>query len=245
MDAPPARTHVVTVAALAALTHVRALPASIMRPVETRHPAGRPMSRTRDSGQGGEGTSSDGETSLDLLIRAREGDRAALDRLVERLLPPLRHWATHRLPQSVRDLQDTDDLIQEAVAAAVAKLGSFEYRGTGSLHAYVRQILLNRIRDELERARRRPPHAPLDEGEADPAPSPLEQTIGHDLLERYEHGLLRLEDDEREAIVARLELGLPYAEIAKLLNRPSPDAARMAVARALVRLAKEMRRERG
>jgi len=58
----------------------------------------------------------------------------------------------------------------------------------------------------------------------------------------YERAFACLEEQEREAIVARLELGLTYGEIAQSLGKPSPDAARMAVGRALVRLAREMGR---
>ena len=49
--------------------------------------------------------------------------------------------------------------------------------------------------------------------------------------------------EEREAIVSRVEFDLSYAELADVLGKPSPDAARMTVVRALVRLAQEMNRE--
>jgi hypothetical protein len=38
----------------------------------------------------------------------------------------------------------------------------------------------------------------------------------------------------------RIELGFSYAEIAAAVDEPSPDAARMMVVRALVKLAHEM-----
>ena len=46
--------------------------------------------------------------------------------------------------------------------------------------------------------------------------------------------------DTRTAVVSRVELGLSYAEIASALEIPTANAARMFVARALVRLAREM-----
>ena len=49
-----------------------------------------------------------------------------------------------------------------------------------------------------------------------------------------------LRDEERELIVARIEMGLTYAELAQATGKPSMDAARMAVSRALVRLVEEM-----
>jgi DNA-directed RNA polymerase specialized sigma24 family protein len=64
--------------------------------------------------------------------------------------------------------------------------------------------------------------------------------IGRETLDRYEEALARLTVDDREAIIARVELGLSHHEIAEALGKPSDDAARMAVARALVRLVKEM-----
>ena len=54
----------------------------------------------------------------------------------------------------------------------------------------------------------------------------------------------RLPPMERDLVLARVELGLQYAQVAELLERPSPSAARMATSRALVRLAREMSRDR-
>jgi len=59
----------------------------------------------------------------------------------------------------------------------------------------------------------------------------------------YEEALARLRADDRELIILRVELGLPYREIAEILDKPSEDAAQMAVSRALVRLAREMGRK--
>ena len=44
--------------------------------------------------------------------------------------------------------------------------------------------------------------------------------------------------------MARLEMAGTYEELAEVLGKPSADAARMAVGRALARLAKEMGHER-
>ena len=70
--------------------------------------------------------------------------------------------------------------------------------------------------------------------------SPLEVAIGEEIIERYEAGLGRLKSEEREAIVGRVELGLSYAELATALGKPSADAARMTVVRALVKLTEAM-----
>ena len=75
------------------------------------------------------------------------------------------------------------------------------------------------------------------------ADSPLEQAIGREAVERYEQALARLKPEEREAIIARVEMGYSYEELATALGKPTPDAARKAAQRALVRLAEELKRD--
>jgi DNA-directed RNA polymerase specialized sigma24 family protein len=103
--------------------------------------------------------------------------------------------------------------------------------------------LLNRIRDEIRRVGRRPDRGELDSELGDARPSPLEEAIGGEALERYESALARLRSEEQNVIIGRVELGFSNEELATALGKPSPDAARKAAQRALVRLAEEMSRE--
>src|SRR5439155_13414883 len=96
------------------------------------------------------------ETSLDMLRRAQLGDAEALNELLARYLPRLTRWATGRLPAHARGMADTQDLVQETVSSAFRKINAIEIRGPGALQAYLRQVLLNQIRQEIRRARRRP-----------------------------------------------------------------------------------------
>jgi RNA polymerase sigma-70 factor (ECF subfamily) len=184
--------------------------------------------------------SSDAESTFELLGRARTGDEAALNTLIGRYLPALRRWAHGRLPGRARGIAETEDLVQESVTRAFSRLEEFEHRGSGALFAYLRQAVLNRLRDEIRRADRRPLAESLDSQAIDPSPSPLDAAIGSEAAARYDAALGRLRSDEREAVVGRLELGCSYEELAQALGKPSADAARMAVTRALVRLAEEM-----
>ena len=184
----------------------------------------------------------DAESTLDLLQRARSGDRQALDQLFARYVPLLQRWATGRLPRWARDVADTHDLVQETLLQTFKKIDTFEYRGEGALQAYLRQVLVNRIREEFRKTARRPDGTALDEGQVDPSPSPLEEAIGQQALDSYERALERLRPEEREAIVARVEMGLSYEELAAALGKPTADAARQAARRALIRLAEEMDR---
>lgn len=183
-------------------------------------------------------------STLTLLTRAREGDRSALDELFGRHLSSLRRWARGRLPPWARDLADTQDLVQDTLFETFKHVDGFDHRGHGALQAYLRQAILNRIRNELKRAGRRPAVAELDLELGDSNRSPLEAAIGAEAMERYDNALVRLCDDDRELVVARLELELSYADVAEATGRPTANAARMAVSRALVRLAEAMRDER-
>jgi RNA polymerase sigma factor (sigma-70 family) len=181
-------------------------------------------------------------STTDLLRRARGGDAQALDDLLRRHQGPLRRWARGRLPRWTRDLRDTEDLVQETLVQTLRHIDDFEPRHEGALQAYLRQALINRVRDEVRRVGRYPKPAELDDHEehADPAASPLEEAIGREALDRYESALQRLRPEEREVIIARVEMQQSYAQIAAAHGKASPDAARMAVTRALVRLAEEM-----
>jgi RNA polymerase sigma factor (sigma-70 family) len=182
------------------------------------------------------------DSTFDLLEQAKAGNREALDRLFARYLPTLRRWASGRLPRWTRDLMDTDDLVQETVWRAVKRVDSFESRHVGALQAYLRMAVLNRIRDEVRRRKRSPIPVELDDNATDPSASPLDMAIGEEAVDRYEAAMTRLRPEEREAIVARVEMDGSYQDVAEALGKPSVDAARMAVSRALLRLAEEMKR---
>jgi RNA polymerase sigma factor (sigma-70 family) len=180
----------------------------------------------------------DSESTIDLLARARSGDQVALDRLFTRELRKLKPFASGRLPQWARDVVDTDDLIQEALSHALRRIQVFEYRTEGAFQAYLRTAVSNRVLNELRRAMRQPPRRALDSGVADSAPSALDALIGKESAATYERLLAQLQPAERNAVIGRVELGLDYQDLAVALDRPSADAARMAVARALLKLAK-------
>jgi RNA polymerase sigma-70 factor (ECF subfamily) len=184
------------------------------------------------------------EASFQLLQRAQEGDREAIDALMARYLPRLKRWASGRLPRAARDLADTTDLVQNTLLHTFRRIETVQAGRDGGLQAYLRQAVINGIRDEMRRARRRPRIDELAPEHPHPGPSPLELAIGQQTIERYERALASLRTQEREAIVARVELGCTYAEIATMLAKPSANAARMAVERAMVRLIEQMRNQR-
>ena len=183
------------------------------------------------------------ETTLVLLARARSGDQAALNEIAARLLPRLRRWASGRLPQWARDLSETEDLVQETVVGVLRRLKDFEVRHEAALTVYLREALSNRIRNEIRRATRHPPASEIDglPEPASPVATPLESAITREAIDRYESALMTLAPEDREAIVGRMEMHYSFEELAQAWGKPSADAARKTVKRALGRLADAMR----
>lgn len=198
------------------------------------------MAENSTADAGGTLLPADPDSTIHLLARARAGDQEALERLFERYGPELQRFARGRLPRWARDIADTPDLVQDTLLQVFKHIDRFEVRGEGGLRAYMRQALMNRIRNELRRSDRRPAGAALGDDVPDDGRSPLEEAIGRQAVERYEAALSRLKEEDREVVISRLELGLSYGEIAAATGRNSANAARMAVVRALIRLSEEI-----
>jgi RNA polymerase sigma factor (sigma-70 family) len=181
------------------------------------------------------------EATIELLLLVKHGDKGALERLLERCIPALRRWARGRLPQSARGMMETVDLVQDTVVSAMRRLDAFEARHQGALQAYLRQAVMNRIRDIMRQRQRRPDQVALPEELVDEQTSPLDRLLGAENVARYEAAVQRLTPADREAIVGRIELEYSYAELAVVLKKPTADAARVAVTRAMKRLADAMR----
>ena len=179
----------------------------------------------------------DFDSSLDVMARAKAGDLSAARVLIERTVGPLKQWARRRLPGYARAGANTDDIVQDAVMRALRRLDRFEYRTVDGLQAYLRQSVRNRIKDEIRRVTRHGIAEELPYGLQDEGYSPLEEMILKEQSERYLAALRTLRPEDRLAIIFRLEHRRSFDVIAEKLGKASPDAARIAVSRALKRLA--------
>lgn len=181
--------------------------------------------------------------SEELLVRVSSGDDGALDQLLARYLPRLHRWARRRVPPWARSAADTADFVQDTVLRTLGHLPAFRPEHPGALFGYLRRALTNRMRDQFRHAARHPPPTGLDEGAhrvADGGASPLDAAVRAEDHARYRAALGRLRTTDRQAIVASIEYGYTYAQIALVLDKPSAEAARVAVRRALLKLGEEM-----
>jgi RNA polymerase sigma-70 factor (ECF subfamily) len=179
--------------------------------------------------------------TAELLRRARAGETQALSRLFSRYLPQLVRWAHGRVPNWARNAADTEDLVQDALLRTFRRLGSFEPQREGALLGYLRRALINGVRTQFRYASRHPSPKELNDALVHAGASPLDFAIDREDQRRYRAALTRLRTADRDAIVGRVELGYTYDQLAMVLNKPTPEAARLAVRRALLRLGDELR----
>jgi RNA polymerase sigma factor (sigma-70 family) len=174
------------------------------------------------------------DSTEDLVLEARSGNRSAENEIVRRSLPRLRRFAHGRLPPGVRHGYDTEDIVQDSMLHTLQRLSSFDPTRPGGLSAYLRVAIQNRVRDEC---RRRARFGSLEEVAevVDKGPSPFDRAHESEISARQQAAFERLRPADRALLVARIELGYDYKQLARLFDKPSPDAARVAVHRALRR----------
>lgn len=180
--------------------------------------------------------SHDPESSLNLLLRAKSGDEEALNCLLARYVPMLERWASGRMPNAVRSMNDTADIVQEAVIHALRNLETLDIRNDGALLAYLRRAVKNRIIDQYRRHARRPPRVEIPADAQALEVSPLEEAIGVEALENYEQALDSLRPKDQQLVVLHVEFRLSHEAIAEQMGLVTAAAARVALARALRKL---------
>jgi DNA-directed RNA polymerase specialized sigma24 family protein len=148
----------------------------------------------------------------------------------------LERWTRGRTPGWARDAFDPSDVVRDTLFEVAREADALRDE---TLLLRLRRVLYENVRARIRRARPElAPERPASE------PPLRDATLGSELVRRYEAALTRLEPGDREAVIARGELGLPWPEVADLLEKSSVAAARLTVSRALVRLAREMSHER-
>ena len=108
--------------------------------------------------------------------------------------------------------------VQSTLLRVLKQLQRFESRHEGAFLAYLRRILLNAMRDQIQRAKTRGVQEPLPDSLPALGASPLEQALGRDTLERYDAAFAKLGEEQQEAVFMRIEMGCTYEQIAEALG---------------------------
>lgn len=148
------------------------------------------------------------------LERWRRGDTSGLDELVQHYRRPLFGF----ILRMTEGYDEADEIFQEVWFRALR--GLEHYRDRRFL-SWLFKITHNLI---IDRHRRRKPDVSLDDetGDqikyqvADHRPSPADVLQSDDSLRRIRHAVDRLPFEQREVFLMRMELDLPFKEIATI-----------------------------
>jgi RNA polymerase sigma-70 factor (ECF subfamily) len=197
--------------------------------------------------------------SLELVQRAQEGDRAALDQLLERHEARVLAIVRYRLGPRLRESVESGDILQETFMAAVKAFPTFEMRDEGSLIHWLAKLVERQIiaqadyhgakkreaarRVSLDRTRANAGafSASVSVVHADETTAPLEKLERAEERAAVERAMDALPDEYRELILLRNYAGASWESVAEQTGRPSAAAARMMHARAMLELAKLLR----
>jgi RNA polymerase sigma-70 factor, ECF subfamily len=172
----------------------------------------------------------------EVVDRACQGDKDAQDMVFREYVAPLSRFARGRLPAHARGMTDTQDVVQDVFTNTARNLSRIDVRVDGALLSYLRRAVRHRIVDEIRRAARRPAADAIPEECPAPDLSPLERAIRAQNERRVREALAELNPRDRLVVVLRLRHHLSYEEIGARIGTPTPNAARVAVRRAVIRL---------
>ena len=154
-----------------------------------------------------------------LAARARDGDRRAVEALVER-----HEGRVHRLAHTlIKEREEAQDAAQEALARLVDRIGS--YRGEAAFTTWLHRLTVNVCTDHARRlARRRRSEAPDVDGAllhtVDGAPRAVDVAVSRVATVALRGSLAALSEAQRTVVVLKDVLSLSYEEIAERLELP-------------------------
>ena len=186
-----------------------------------------------------------------LVVLAKAGDAAALDRLCRIYGERIRRIVRLRMDRNLRIKLDSMDLVQDALLDALRGLGDFTYKNEGDFLRWLSRIAQNALGHHLEKLHankrdirrdvRLDNYGPTTGGGLAPAPGPIETTTPSVImsrkeeLDKLEKAIDQLKPEHKEVIVLTKIEGLSYKEIGKRLGK-SADAVGMLLSRAMVAL---------
>jgi RNA polymerase sigma-70 factor, ECF subfamily len=191
----------------------------------------------------------DQDETIKLLNGAHQGDREAVDRLMDRHRDSLHRMIHCRLNPGVAGRVDASDIVQEALLTASRRLADYLQNPRMPFHAWLRQLARDRLADayrheladkrDVAREQSLPndeasslnPIAQLRDGELTPATMALRQ----EFAQRFHEALKQLQEESREIVLMRHSEQLTNSQSAELLGISEP-AAGMRYLRALRQL---------
>ena len=192
----------------------------------------------------------------ELLLNAKAGDAAAVNRLLDRHREGLRRMIDLRMDQMVRRRVDASDIVQEVLIEANRRLNDYLANPTLPFHLWLRQMAQDRLIDAHRRHRGAARRSidreqPLATGSvdqstydlaaalADPELTPAAAATWHELERRFHAAVEQLDEQDREVILMRHFEFMSNCDVAEALSL-SEAAAGMRYLRAMRRLREKL-----
>ncbi len=195
----------------------------------------------------------DASAQQNLLVQAGQGDREAMNRLLELHRASLRRVIQMRLDRAVARRVDASDIVQDVLLEANDRLADYLADPRMPFHLWLRHMAKDRI-IEMHRRHRGAQRRSLDREQSLASPqfadqssinlaqmlvdnelTPAAENIRRELEQRFLTAVDQLEDDDRDIILMRHFEQLGNSEAAVALGL-SPAAAGMRHLRALRKL---------
>lgn len=174
------------------------------------------------------------ESTRSLVRKAKTGDRAAFEQLVDRYRSRLEALVGARVGSHLKQRVELEDIVQETLVKALESVERFQWRGEDSFFHWLSGIAQNLIL-HLARQHLRVEKVSFNHEVAAGEDSPGKELRRKERFDRLQEALKKLSPDHRQVILlARID-SLPVAEIAERMNR-SPKAVHQLLWRALQKL---------
>ena len=184
------------------------------------------------------------DATLDLVVKAREGDRLAFDQLLARYSDRLLTRVRLMMGDEARQRAESADFLQELFVEVIEGFKRVSLKDEREFVRWATQIARNNIRDHVRRRRERAVDsfstALLHQQPKSGAERPSQQAVRREEIDRLIEGLEGLQPDYQRVIELRDFEQLPFVEIARRMDRPSLDAVQMLHARALAKLTESL-----
>jgi len=189
------------------------------------------------------------DETLKLLAGANDGDRQAVDQLMDRHRDSLHRMVRCRLNRGVAARIDASDIVQEVLLTASRRLAEYLQNPRMPFHAWLRHIARDRLADAYRRqladkrnVAREQATINADQSSLDPIAqirdselTPAATLLRKEFSARFFQALEQLPADSREIILMRHAEQLSNSEAAEILGLSEP-AAGMRYLRALRQL---------
>jgi RNA polymerase sigma-70 factor (ECF subfamily) len=149
-----------------------------------------------------------------LVTRAKDGDRRALETLLERHAPKVERLARHVL----RDPEDARDAAQEALAKVCVRLPQF--RGDAQFSTWLHRLVFNTCVDAAERRRTRVHEMLGEDLQAGPEDEPHRAADISELRRELCDALAEVSPAQAQVVLLKDALGYSFEEIAEAAGMP-------------------------